>query len=80
LKHPPLTSSGEPKKGAVRACLIASAVLHADIALGTDVEPRLKPILEGHRRHIEVISQALQTEIPSLFHAATMRGIQEELQ
>ena len=79
MKHPPLTSSGEPKKGAVRACLIASAVLHADIALAADVEPRLKPILEGHRRHVEVISQALQAEVLSLFHAANMRGTEKNL-
>jgi hypothetical protein len=61
------------------SCLIASAVLHADVALGADVEPSLKPILEGHGRHVEVISQALQAEVPSLFHTANMRGGEKNL-
>ena len=43
------------------------------------MQPRFKPILESHRGHIEVISQAFQAEIPSLFHVATLRGIQENL-
>ena len=59
--------------------LIASAVLHADIALGTHMEPSLKAILEGHSGHVEVISQALQAEVPSLFHAANMRGAERNL-
>ena len=59
---------------AKRTLSTRSAVLHADIALGADVEPRLKPILKGHRGHVEVISQALQAEVPSLFHAATIAG------
>jgi len=48
--------------------LTASAVLHTDIALGTHVKPCLKPILESHRRHIEVVSQALKTEVALLTH------------
>jgi hypothetical protein len=43
------------------------------------VEPSLKAILEGYRGHVEVISQALQTEIPSLLHAANMRGMEKNL-
>ena len=65
--------------GVIWACLIASAVLHADIALGADVEPRLKPILEGHGRHVEVIPQALKAEVSSFFHAANMRGTEKNL-
>jgi len=71
-----VTSFGEPKKGVIRACLIASAVLHADIALGADVEPSLKPILEGHRGHVEVISQALETEISNFLHIANMTWLE----
>ena len=55
--------------------LIASAVLHTDIALGTHVEPSLKAILEGYRGHVEVISQALQTEILVFFRWVNLRGI-----
>jgi len=70
-----VTSFGEPKKGVIRACLIASAVLHADIALGADVEPSLKPILEGHGRHVEVISQAFKTEVAIFVHPTNIDGI-----
>jgi len=59
----------------VAAFLRASAVLHADIALGTHMKPCLKPILEGHRGDIEVVSQALKTEILILFHGLNVLGI-----
>ena len=52
--------------------LRASAVLHADIALGTHMEPSLKPILEGYGGDIEVIAQALKAEVTLLFHGLNM--------
>jgi hypothetical protein len=55
--------------------LIASAVLHADIALGTHMEPSLKAILEGYRGDIEDIAQALKAEILVFFHWVNLRGI-----
>jgi hypothetical protein len=60
--------------GQIGHWLTASAVLHADIALGTHVKPRLKAILERYRRHIEVISQAFKTEVALLIHGANLRG------
>ena len=48
--------------------LSASAVLHADIALGAHMKPSLKAILEGYMGDIEVIAQALKAEISSLLH------------
>ena len=52
--------------------LSTPAVLHADIALGTHMEPGLKPILESHRRHIEVIAQALKAEVLFFFHGVNV--------
>jgi hypothetical protein len=43
--------------------LRASAVLHADIALGTHMEPGFEAILKGYGGDIEVIAQALKAEI-----------------
>ena len=60
--------------GQIGHWLTASAVLHADIALGTHVKPRLKTVLESHRRHIEVVSQALKTEVSLLILEANVRG------
>jgi hypothetical protein len=48
--------------------LSTPAVLHADIACGTHMEPCLKTILEGHRGDIKVIAQALKAEIAFLLH------------
>ncbi len=56
------------------AFLRASAVLHAEIALSTHVEPGLKAILKGYRGHIEVIAQALKAEILFLFHEPNVSG------
>ena len=56
------------------AFLRASAVLHADIALGTHMKPSLKAILEGYGGHIEVIAQALKAEILFLFHEPNVLG------
>jgi len=55
--------------------LTASAVFHADIALGTYMEPSLIAILESHRRHIEVITQALKAEILLFLHEVNVLGI-----
>jgi len=55
--------------------LTASAILHADIALGAHMKPGLEPILESHRRQIEVITQALKAEILLFFHALNVLGI-----
>jgi len=32
------------------------------------MKPGLKTVLEGHRGHIEVVSQALKTEVANFFH------------
>jgi dethiobiotin synthetase len=55
--------------------LRASAVLHADIALGTHMKPSLKPILEGYRGDIEVIAQTLKAEVLFFFHGVNVLGI-----
>jgi len=55
--------------------LRASAVLHADIALGTHMEPSLKAILEGYAGDIEVITQALKAEILLFLHGLNVLGI-----
>jgi hypothetical protein len=60
--------------GQIGHWLTASAVLHADIALGTHVKPSLKPILERYRGDIEVVSQALKAEVSLFFHEANVRG------
>jgi len=73
------TTDISKQMGQIGHWLTASAVLHADIALGTHMEPRLKPILEGHGRHVEVIPQALKAEVSSFFHAANMRGTERNL-
>jgi len=39
------------------------------------MEPSLKAILEGHRGHIEVITQALKAEILLFFHEVNVLGI-----
>ena len=52
--------------------LCASAVLHADIALGTHMEPSLKAILEDYRGDIEVIAQALKAKVLLLLHGLNM--------
>jgi hypothetical protein len=54
--------------------LRASAVLHADIALGTHMKPSLKAILEGYRGDIEVIPQALKAEVLLFFHGVNVLG------
>ena len=43
----PTTDISE-KMGQIGYWLTASAVLHADIALGTHMEPGLEPILQGY--------------------------------
>ncbi len=43
------------------------------------MQPRFKPILEGHRGHVEVMPQALKAEVSSFFHAANMRGTERNL-
>ena len=48
--------------------LSAPAVLHANVACGTHMEPGLKAILEGYRGDIEVIAQALKAEVAFFFH------------
>jgi hypothetical protein len=48
--------------------LSAPAVLHADIAFFTHMEPGLKTILEGHRGDIKVIAQALKAEVAFFHH------------
>jgi hypothetical protein len=58
-----------------RPFLRASAVLHADIALGAHMKPSLKAILEGYRGHIEVIAQALKAEVLLFFHGFNVLGI-----
>jgi len=60
--------------GQIGHWLTASAVLHSDIALGTHMKPRFKPILERYRGHIEVASQALKAKVSLFFHAAIVRG------
>ncbi len=57
--------------------LRASAVLHADIALGTHMEPGLKAVLEGYRRDIKIIAQAFETEIPRFSHARSVKKIEK---
>ena len=68
------TTDISKQMGQIGHWLTASAVLHADIALGTHMEPSLKAILEGHRRHIELISQALKAEISLFLHGANVKG------
>jgi hypothetical protein len=70
----------EGLKRADRSCLLTPAVLHTDIAVGTHVKPGFKAVLEGHRRHVEVISQALQAEIALLFHEAIIRHLRRNQQ
>ena len=48
--------------------LSTPAVLHANVACGTHMEPCLKTILEGHRGDIEVIAQAFEAEVLFFFH------------
>lgn len=69
-------------KGSYRAdrtCLIAPAVLHADIAVGAHMKPGLKTVLEGHRGHLEVVSQALKTEVANFFHTPNVGEFDEDL-
>jgi hypothetical protein len=53
--------------------LSAPAVLHANVAGGTHMEPGLKTILEGHRGDIKVIAQALKAEIAFLLHEINLK-------
>jgi hypothetical protein len=39
------------------------------------MEPSLKAILEGYRGDIEVITQALKTEILLFFHGVNVLGV-----
>lgn len=55
-----------------RTLLTRSAVLHADIALGTHMEPCFKAILEGYGGDIEVITQAFKAEILLFFHGVNL--------
>ena len=55
--------------------MVCSAVLHADIAPGTHMEPSLKAILEGYGGDIEVITQALKAEILLFLHGLNVLGI-----
>ena len=53
----------------------APAVLHANVAGGTHMEPGLKTILEGHRGDIKVIAQALKAEISYfVLHGVNLLG------
>jgi hypothetical protein len=52
--------------------LSTPAVLHADIALGTHMEPGLKAILEGPRGDIEVIAQTFKTEVAFFLHKTNL--------
>jgi hypothetical protein len=63
------------KIGQIGHWLTASAVLNADIALGTHVQPRLKSILEGYGGDIEVTTQALKAEILLFFHGLNVVGV-----
>jgi hypothetical protein len=59
--------------------LSTPAVLHANVACGTHMEPGLKAILEGYRGDIEVIAQALKAEITLLYHARILLLCREEI-
>ena len=52
--------------------LSTPAVLHANVAGGTHMEPGLKTILEGHRGDIKVIAQALKAEVAYFFHGINL--------
>jgi hypothetical protein len=53
--------------------LSAPAVLHANVAGGTHMEPCLKTILKGDRGDIKVIAQALKAEIAFLLHEINLK-------
>ena len=53
--------------------LSTPAVLHANVACGTHMEPCLKAILEGDRGDVEVIAQALKAEIAFLLHEINLK-------
>jgi hypothetical protein len=52
--------------------LSAPAVLHADIACGTHMEPCLKAILEGYRGDVEVCSKAVEAEVAFFLHGINL--------
>jgi len=43
------------------------------------MEPGLKAVLECHRRNIEVVSQALKTEVSLLVHVKIIKRQQKNL-
>jgi len=61
--------------------LTTPAVLHANVAVGTHMEPGLKTILEGHRGDMKVIAQALKAEVARfVFHGSSMTQYCNDLQ
>ncbi len=52
--------------------LTTPAVLHANVACGTHMEPCLKAILEGDRGDVEVIAQAFKAEVAYFFHGINL--------